>query len=680
MVIDQVINGRDHQPSMKSILNFPLLLLIIIVLFSVIHTGTTGSEGKDTGDHEICPSDVLITEVCPAFDCEFVRIYNCNDVSVNLSGWSLEDGEGNLRLDGVTIPSRNSVCICSDGELVKGMMNKTACFVIGKDLEVIYGRFVLADKGDEVILRNPEGTIADIFVYGESSYDGEEWSGSPFPTIPRGSSAKRIDTNDTDTADDWIADVPGRSSLLPAGFSGWMEPIIWPDHALQVLYREIKYATRSIIISMYELGSSPLVPLLCEKSKNGLEISLMLEGQPVGGLSEDGKKVMWALHRNGVEIRLMKSYDGYRRYDYLHCKYAVFDGHRIAVMSENWVNSAFGSNRGWGVIIESKEFARYLTNLYYEDSNIEMLDVCGMDEILHAGSAYRDNLEGYEYLNCTKPKRYQGKIIPVISPDFSLQYIRNLIMNAERRLLIEQFYCDSFAIETFLPDLLNAAERGVDVRVLLDSSWFNIEENGDFEELLNSRSSLKTQLESRLVSRFHNFQMLHNKGMVIDDMVLISSINWCREAFLKNREVGVLLESRELADYIASIYEYDWKIDPVSPHLILTFPQTLIEGDSFWFDASASSDNTGISYFEWFVDGELIEGKNRSIVCLPLTAGYHLISVSAIDIYGNRASEEVLVRVLPGSGNSELLWLSLPLVISLPSTLIWFIRKKVKLR
>lgn len=661
---------------------FPLLLTIIILLFSSAVTGTSGSGETNTDNPAEYESRILLTEVCPAFSCEFIEIYNCNDAGVNLSGWSLEDGEGILRLDGVIIPPHSSVYICTDGELIKGLIGQTRCFVVGTDLEVVYGRFVLADSGDEVILRNPEGVIADAFVYGRSSYSGEGWSGPPYPVIPKGSSAKRIGMNDTNKTDDWITHIPGQSSRSPAEFSAWIEPLIWPDNAMHALCREISYATRSIVISMYELGSSPLIPLLYEKCKSGLEVKILIEGQPVGGLSEDGKEVVSILQRNGAEIRLMKSYDGYRRYDYLHCKYAVFDGHRSVVMSENWLSSSFENNRGWGVIIESREFARYLLNLYCEDSNVERLDVYRFDEIFPQDSLYEDYQESYEHINSITTERYWGKVIPVISPDFSLQFIKNLITNAERRLLIEQFYCDYFATEVFLADLLNAAGRGVDVRILMDSSWFNIrdKENKDFINRINANSSPTTHIESRLVSHFHNFQMLHNKGMIIDDMVLISSINWCAEAFLNNREVGVLVESREAADYFASIFEYDWKIDPISPQIVLNFPDRLIEGDDIWFDASLSSDNTGIAYFEWSVDGVILDGKNRSIVCMSFTAGNHLIAVSAIDIYGNRASREVLIGVLPVTEKSDVFWLYLPPLISLPPAFIWFFRKRIKLR
>jgi hypothetical protein len=52
---------------------------------------------------------------------------------------------------------------------------------------------------------------------------------------------------------------------------------------------------------------------------------------------------------------------------------------------------------------------------------------------------------------------------------------------------------------------------------------------------------------------------LHNKGVIIDQQsVLISSINWGSSALTRNREMGVLIHSQEVAEpYIESWYQ-DW--------------------------------------------------------------------------------------------------------------------------
>jgi phosphatidylserine/phosphatidylglycerophosphate/cardiolipin synthase-like enzyme len=54
-----------------------------------------------------------------------------------------------------------------------------------------------------------------------------------------------------------------------------------------------------------------------------------------------------------------------------------------------------------------------------------------------------------------------------------------------------------------------------------------------------------------------------NKGMIIDNTtVLISSINWNEQSIRKNREAGLLVTSKEIASYYASVFLSDWNLEP----------------------------------------------------------------------------------------------------------------------
>lgn len=51
---------------------------------------------------------------------------------------------------------------------------------------------------------------------------------------------------------------------------------------------------------------------------------------------------------------------------------------------------------------------------------------------------------------------------------------------------------------------------------------------------------------------------MHAKGLVVDDSVLISSINWNENSPGFNREAGVIIDSPEVAEYYSSVFEQDW--------------------------------------------------------------------------------------------------------------------------
>ena len=89
----------------------------------------------------------------------------------------------------------------------------------------------------------------------------------------------------------------------------------------------------------------------------------LIEGQPLGGLSEASKAAATALKDAGCEVRELRSQDAYKRYDYLHAKYLVVDSSRSVIMSENW-GTGLWSNRGWGVCAESAGLAWYLEGMF----------------------------------------------------------------------------------------------------------------------------------------------------------------------------------------------------------------------------------------------------------------------------------------------------------------------------
>jgi len=51
---------------------------------------------------------------------------------------------------------------------------------------------------------------------------------------------------------------------------------------------------------------------------------------------------------------------------------------------------------------------------------------------------------------------------------------------------------------------------------------------------------------------------IHNKGLIVDDKVLISSINWGENSVRNNREIGIIIENENISNYFKKIFYYDW--------------------------------------------------------------------------------------------------------------------------
>jgi hypothetical protein len=122
----------------------------------------------------------------------------------------------------------------------------------------------------------------------------------------------------------------------------------------------------------------------------------------------------------------------------------------------------------------------------------------------------------------------------------------------------------------YLSALIDAASRGVKVRLLLDGSDFNgdgIPENRKAADSIIdtiSRKGLEDLFEVRLhpSSRMDlscAISLVHTKGMIVDgSKTWISSFNWGPTSGLENREMGLLIESDEISGYYRKVFLHDW--------------------------------------------------------------------------------------------------------------------------
>jgi phosphatidylserine/phosphatidylglycerophosphate/cardiolipin synthase-like enzyme len=52
----------------------------------------------------------------------------------------------------------------------------------------------------------------------------------------------------------------------------------------------------------------------------------------------------------------------------------------------------------------------------------------------------------------------------------------------------------------------------------------------------------------------------HNKTIIVDDkVVLFGSHNWSNEGVSTNRDASLIFYDKEIAAYLAEVYDYDWE-------------------------------------------------------------------------------------------------------------------------
>jgi phosphatidylserine/phosphatidylglycerophosphate/cardiolipin synthase-like enzyme len=445
------------------------------------------------------------------------------------------------------------------------------------------------------------------------------------------------------SASAWRVSVPGRSDLCPGEFEGSAGVFTAPEGAEEEVLAFIEAAQTSLVLCTYQYEHPGITALLAEKARNGLNISLLVEGEPVAGIGDPSVSQLHFLEDAGVNVSVMLSRDGYRRYDFVHAKYLVADGHRLLVMSENLVDEALRHNRGWGAVVESAQATAFLLRLFAADVDRRQGDVLPVGlafeetKPFSAGSPSTNHTSRIEMVQC--------RMRFAISPETSLDTLLSLVSSAGTRLLLEEMQADyeDMVQLGLAPALAEAAARGVQVRVLLDSSLDKKDsENRHFVQ------SIGQGVEARLASDAHVFTTIHNKGIVSDDTVLVSSINLGSTSIGENRELGVVLEAKTLADRLAQIFAADWSNDSVPPTISLPWSEIAVdEGASVLLDGSLCRDASLPLTFAWDADGDgVAELQGQRVVFRP-SAGSHLINLTVTDREGNAATAALVVSVRP---------------------------------
>ena len=366
----------------------------------------------------------------------------------------------------------------------------------------------------------------------------------------------------------------GQSTFESATFTGVDgEAFVSPDCSLEVFLSVVDNAREELLVNVYEFTSPDMAASLCRAHGRGVNVTVLLEAGPVGGLTNEEQEISQNFEMCGIPVFWMGTNgSSHAPYRFDHAKYLVADKRSVLITSENFKSSGFpqkgiSGNRGWGVHLVDKGVAGYFREVF-------LSDLRGPGIMRSTSPAKGGSTEDptSSYTTEFSPTFFSDAVItPVISPDTS-HLIVLLLSNAHTTIEIEQAYISNWTNDRenpYLEAALNASRRGVRVRVLLDSTWFNVEEEDDNDEIVARINEIAERedlpLEARCAASGQGgIVKIHNKGVIVDGSeVLLSSINWNENSPGFNREVGVIITDEEAANYFKSAFEKDWtKADP----------------------------------------------------------------------------------------------------------------------
>lgn len=594
----------------------------------------------------------------PNDEDEYIAIYNPTNTRIDLSGWILTDQLTKYTgFEGILVfpvntwlnpthtiyLTRNASAFYIENNFLPDFEYIVDSHADVPQLEIFDSSISssrgprLANKGDELVLADEylfsdlgfeQLHIIDMVVYGNSSFisdfnnisypfNNTHWLGPSIYKIYQGEIIKRnrmekplekagdiLEFLDTNSAVDWESNRiyhPGQSDFKfnTISYTGSITVFSSPDSSYEIISNELDNAKSTIYLSVYQFHNPHLMDRLINASERGVDVKVFLDGAPVGGITDAAQYVAQQLDASGCEVRFIRSITAkriYRRYRFMHAKYAVIDNFTAIILSENWKNSGVPvdntwGNRGWGVVLRNAELAQSYAEVFFSDWNPQRLDTCAFNA---SDEKYGDPPDDFmmswavadgDYRPRFESRTINGefKVSPVLAPDNTLdEYgsILEMINSATKSVYIEQLNCyidwdtkNRDIQNLYLSAAIDAARRGCEVRILLDSAFVWEDnpglDNSDTVEYINfiaQQENLTDNLEAKLIyldgsAGKNELEKIHNKGIIVDgEITLIASINWATGSTIYNREVGVIIENTRVAEFYTEIFNYDWDL------------------------------------------------------------------------------------------------------------------------
>jgi len=660
-------------------------LLFFLVTFAPYHLSSSPDNSACAA--ALAPS-ILICEFYPHGLCddEYVVLFNGCGYACNLKNWSIGDGEGAITIMRDTWLASGARLVVSSNSSsylsAFGYAPSIALDVQGDLTAITVGTFRLGDQGDCISLASPQGLVVDSVCYGRTAEAPQLWFGDPVPEPKQGEVIRRVRMGggfrDTDRFEDWTpfrefrygyTEMPGLQVEVGAGN---VLAFTSPDSSLSVLQGCVARAQLSIRLCAYEASSRPLCYALLDALSRGVEVRILVDGAPAGGLSDDELRFLSVLTRNGADVRALSgnaSNDIVQHVWHLHAKYGVFDLSEVVVMSENLVESALPTdqlrgNRGWGVQVANQDLASHLGYLFDSDARAGRPDVrtWASDPRYDGSAVLPTDQEAARCARIVEPRTSTSpaRVSVYISPDCSESsaFLCDLL-GSSRTIVGEQFqadlewtprWSDSPYLSPLVSALVSSVNNGSDSRMLFDSSWFNVERNGAVCEHLRTEAlSSGTVSDFRMMSQEGPIEVLHNKGLVIDGRFsVITSNNWVFASFARNRELALVVDSPEVASFFSSAFGVDWSGDEASPVAEAGDDLVVHIGDRVALNGSHSRDDLVIASWSWdlYSDGQ-IDSRSPEMEFFATQPGRHKAILIVEDAWGKRDTDEVEITVMP---------------------------------
>lgn len=315
--------------------------------------------------------------------------------------------------------------------------------------------------------------------------------------------------------------------------------------ASKTLLKEIINAKKSICFAIYGIGGQPdIFEALVEAQKRGVNVRGATDmTQNNKNIYSDTDRLIRILKTitNDYQIADKNVKDDFDQvFDItaaiMHDKFFVFDEQKVFTGSANISDSCTGGyNTNVSVLINSPEIAQLYTQEFEQMYDLKF----------HTIKKEIQNNTNIKIDNNTIVSVYFSPKNKVFRTD-----LHDLLANAKKTIYVEMFYLTN---KYLINDLIEAKNRGVDVKIILDAS----STANDFsrqEQLKNAGIPVKIENWGG---------KMHTKGASIDNTYyVIGSMNWTGKAELHNDENLLIIKNPQIAQNTTKHFIKIWNIIP----------------------------------------------------------------------------------------------------------------------
>lgn len=322
-------------------------------------------------------------------------------------------------------------------------------------------------------------------------------------------------------------------------------------------------AEREVLLTGYTMTSEDVAAALLRAVRRGVDVRILLEGAPVGGVPDKERALLATLAGAGARVDVLRSTPDFpTRYRTVHAKVIVADEARVLVATENLQDSSYpplagaAGSRGYGLVVEDADVARFFAGVFHADAGA-WPDVQRVDPT--ASPAAREPVPAAGATRGPAHLEPAGaRVRPILAPDTS-DVLLDAIASASSSVDVAMLFAEpDWAGEPnpFLDALLAAARRGVTIRLLLDGNVDAGRNAATVAALQGAAEAEALPLEARVDDAART---LHAKMVLLDgESAYVGSMNWGRASARDNREAGLLVESASLVAFLGATFEGDW--------------------------------------------------------------------------------------------------------------------------